>query len=674
MKIFNKVDLQPKSLILIFIAVAILVISSVLFEYYQSKNEMYKLMAEQAHSLLETTLTSSTNALISYDLLNSELKNRLYNNANYIKLLFEKGQINNNILKQLAEQNQIFRINIFNKFGKKIFSNHEKIHTDLEPKFDPKDILAPIFSGFSDSLFIGFKKARFEDGFRFAIAVSAKDRSAIVLNLNADKILEFRKQIGFGSLLKKLTQNKNLIYTVLQNSDEIIAASGNISTVENLDDSEFLKKSLRDSTFASRVIENDSLDIFEAVHPFSHNGNIVGIFRLGISLQPMISINQRTISRLVIIGITLFVLGSLLLTYIFTRQNFDILQRRFKTIESFSNNVIQNVSDAVIVLDEDHYIKIVNSAAIKLFSFNENEINKNKFYDLLKSNDLIDIINSNDGLKQFEIKINNQNMYLLLSKTNFDTESNNKNTILVFRDLTKQKLLEDQIQRKERLVAMGELASGVAHEIRNPLNTISTITQQLQMDFEPAERKDEYRNLAGLVNKEVKRINDTVNSFLRFSKPEKIILAEFNLSDLTAQIRNLYIPMFAEKSIEFILNAEWDGIVNWDKNQIQQVLMNLLQNSFDAIKSSGIVKMNIKRDETTNIIIEISDNGIGIPKNTISKIFNLYFTTKAKGTGIGLSIVQRIIFEHGGTISVNSEDNSGTLFTIILPQFPNIQT
>ncbi|MBK7981279.1 MAG: ATP-binding protein [Ignavibacteriae bacterium] len=672
MKIFNKVDLQPKSLILIFIAVAILVISSVLFEYYQSKKEMYNLMEEQAHSLLETTLTSSTNALISYDLLNSELKNRLFNNANYIKLLFEKGQINNNILKHFAEQNQIYRINIFNKFGKKIFSNHEIIHTDLEPKIDPNDVLAPIFKGITDSLFIGFKKARFEDGFRFAIAVSAKDRSAIVLNLNAEKILEFRKQIGFGSLLKKLTQNKNLIYTVLQNSDEIIAASGNISTLENFDDSDFLKKSLIDSTFASRVIENDSLNIFEAVHPFSYNGNTVGIFRLGISLQPLISINQRAIRRLVIIGITLFVLGSLLLTYIFTRQNFDFLQKRFRTIENFSNNVIQNVSDAVIVLDEDHFIKIVNSAAINLFRFNENEINTNKFFDLLKSNDLMDIINSNDGLKQLEIKINNQNRYLLLSKTNFDTESNNKNTIFVFRDLTKQKLLEDQIQRKERLVAMGELASGVAHEIRNPLNTISTITQQLQMDFEPIDRKDEFKNLAGLVNKEVKRINETVNSFLRFSKPEKIILTEFKLSDLTGQIRNLYIPMFSDKSIEFLLKAEWDGIVNWDRNQIQQVFMNLLQNSFDATKNNGNIILTINHEENNNIKIEIADNGIGISKNMLNKIFNLYFTTKAKGTGIGLSIVQRIIFEHGGTISVNSEENSGTLFTITLPQFPII--
>ncbi|MFZ1289623.1 MAG: ATP-binding protein [Melioribacteraceae bacterium] len=670
MNILNKINLQPKSLILIFIAVAILVISSALFEFYQSKKEMYDLMAEQSHSLLETTFAASSNALLSYESIEAELKNRLFNNANLIKLLYDKNQISNETLEQIADQNNIYRLNIFDKSGNKIFSNHKQIHTDLEPKFDPKEILSPIFNGLTDTIFIGVKQARFEEGYRFAIAVSAKNRSAIVLNLDAEEFLNFRKQIGFGSLLKKLTSNKNIIYSALQNSDDVLAASGNISYLENINESNFLKSSLSDSIFAWRIIDLDSLQIFEAVHPFAHNNRIVGLFRLGLSLDSLNTINERIIRRLIIIGIILFILGSLLLVYIFTRQNFDLLQKRFKAIEGYSNKVLQNVSDGVIVLDENDFVKIINSAAQKLFQIIKPTLNSKKLSEIISSDECAELFNTQKGLKQIDCTINNQKKYLLVSRSEFFTENNLPNTILVIRNLTQQKLLEDQIQRKERLIAMGELASGVAHEIRNPLNTISTITQQLNKDFEPIERNEEFHTLASLVNKEVKRINETINSFLRFAKPEKILLKEFQLSELIKQIEDQYKPMLAEKLIKFEKNIEWDGIVNWDRNQIQQVLMNLIQNSFDAIDKGGKIILKILLDTNEQIRIEIIDDGNGIPKHILNKVFNLYFTTKAKGTGIGLSLVQRIIFEHGGTISIESEEGKGTNFIIIIPQFP----
>ncbi|MBK8943978.1 MAG: ATP-binding protein [Ignavibacteriae bacterium] len=631
---------------------------------------MYNLMAEQAHSLLETTLVSSTNALYSYESLETELKNRLLNNANFVKLLYEENKITNVVLKNIAEQNKIFRINIFNNSGEKLFSNHENIHTDLIQKFDPREELAPIFNGIIDTIFLGVKQARFEDDYRFALAISAKNRSAIILNFDADEILNFRKQIGFGSLLKKLSENKNLVYAALQNDEDILAASGNVSNLENIDESEFLQKSLSDSAFAWRVIDLDSTQIFEAVHPFAHNKKIIGIFRLGISLDPLKKINQNVISRLIVIGIILFILGSLLLIYIFTLQNFDLLQKKFKVFEGYSNKVIQNVSDGVIVLDEKNFVKIINSSAKKLFHITDHFDYKKKFDEIISSSEINNFAKAPIGLSQIESSINNQKKYLLVSKSEFLTENNLSNTILVIRNLTQQKLLEDQYQRKERLIAMGELASGVAHEIRNPLNTISTITQQLNKDFEPIQRSEEFHSLASLVAKEVKRINETINSFLRFAKPEKISIAEFQLSDLINQIESQYKSMLNEKNINFEKKMNWDGIVNWDRNQIQQAIMNLIQNSFDAIENKGEIVLRISKEENEQIKIEIIDSGQGISKHILNKIFNLYFTTKAKGTGIGLSLVQRIIFEHGGTILIDSEESKGSNFSILLPQFP----
>lgn len=667
MNLFKNLNLQPKSLILIFIAVAVLIIFSALFELYQSKKEMYDLMAEQSHSLLETTLSASQKALLSYETIDTEVKIRLLNNANMIRLLYEQNNLNNNLLERIAEENNIYRINIFDKNRVKIFSSHKSIHTDLEENYSPTEFLQPIFNNEIDTLTIGVKQARYGNEYRFAVALAASNRSAIVLNINADELLRFRRQIGFGSLLKKLTVSDKIIYAALQDSNNILAASGDIQTLDSMQNSKFLTKALLDSSFVWRAIDSDSVQIFEAVHPFTYNEQQVGILRLGLSMEPLEAINKRIVRRLIIIGIILFVLGSLLLIYIFTRQNFDVLQKRFKVIEAYSNRVIQNVSDAVIVLDENKYVKIYNSAFVNLLQTNTKGIDTNQCTELIKSKEYHRIFNTSSGLEQIEVLINNQKKYLLISKSAFNSDDNSENTILVIRDLTEQKILEEQVQRKERMSAMGELASGVAHEIRNPLNTISTITQQLHKDFEPKENIDDYKILSALVAKEVTRINQTINSFLRFSKPEKISTVEFMLSELLTQIHNQYIPMLKEKSINFKLRQDWDGKVKWDKNQIQQVLMNLIQNSFDSIEQSGEIKIEIYKQDTNKIKLIVSDDGKGIPRHILTKVFNLYFTTKAKGTGIGLSIVQKIIMEHGGVISVHSIENSGTSFTIILP-------
>ncbi len=659
-------SIQPKILILIFLIVASLIVSSALFELFQSKKEMYDLMAKQSHSLLESTLAASGNALLSYETIDAELKKRLLNNANMVKLLYERNQVDNELLTKIANENNIYRINIFRSNGVKQFSNHKQTHTDLVEKNSPQKLLQPIFTNVLDTLILGIKSARYEDELRFAVAVSAKNRSAIVLNVDAEELLKFRKTIGFGSLLKNLTIGDKIIYAALQDSNHILAASGNIEHLESYEESDFLYNSLTDSTFAWRIIDSDSLEIFEAVHPFTYKNNVVGLFRLGLSLEPLNAINVRIVRRIIIIGIILFVLGSLLLSYIFTRQNFDLLKQKFKIVEGYSNKVIQNVSDAVIVIDENKKIKIINSAASFLFSITDSSL-EGRHLSVLSNSSCQNILDSHIGLEQIDCLINNRKKYLLVSKSEFVAEENSTNTILVIRDLTNQKTMEEQIRRKERLVAMGELASGVAHEIRNPLNTISTITQQLNKDFQPKSNEEEFYTLSNLVAKEVKRINATINSFLRFSRPEKIVLKEFLLSDLITQIEKQYEAMLKEKSSSLIIKMNWDGKVNWDRNQIQQVIMNLIQNSIDSIELDDNIVIQVDEYDNNQIALTISDSGCGIPEHILNKIFNLYYTTKAKGTGIGLSLVQRIIVEHGGTISVESIEGRGSTFLIILP-------
>ncbi len=644
-------------------------IASALFELYQSKRELFSLMEEQSHSLLESLMIASRNTLMTNEYLEEISEKRLLNNGNQIKKLYDKGNISNELLKNIRSDNDIFRINIFDRNGDKKFSSHEQQHFDLTEKYSPEDYLYPIFSGDVDTLIIGIKPARFEDGYRYAVALSTADGGAIVINIDAEQILGFKRRIGFGALLRSVAaDNPGIIYAALQDTLNILAASGNVRVLESIPQSAFLKSSLQDSLFLTRTVEFDTLQVFEAVHPFSSAHEIIGLLRIGLSMDPIQDINERIYRRLIIITIILIIIGSIIITFIFTRQRYSLLQKQYEIVETYSGNIIDHVSDAIIVFDQENGIKIFNVAAEKIFNVRREQMINISPSQLFEKSDCKKILDESTQLQQINCVINGRKKYLLASKSQFFDRDENKNVILVIRDLTDQKKIEEQMERKQRLTAMGELASGVAHEIRNPLNTIGTIIQQLNKDFEPKEEKEEYHQLADLVFSEVKRIDDTVHDFLRFARPEPIQPEVFQVETLFSQLKKQYQYLISEKNINLNMQVDWTGEVFWDNRQIKQVLINLLQNAIEAIDQNGNIYFNLKFVDEHMLEIQIIDDGPGMPDNIRTNIFNLYFTTKAKGTGIGLSIVQRIIYEHGGVITVDSELNKGTSFIIRLPK------
>lgn len=656
---------RSKLLIIIFITLALLMIVSALIELSQSKKELYDLMEDQAESLIESIIISSKNSLLTNESISRTIKDRLLNNAVLISHLFEIEKVTNSKLKEICDQNNLYRINIFNNHGEKLFYSHEQEHAENE-KYDPKQILEPIFSGMVDTLIIGIVPARHEDSSRYSVAIAGMNRSAIVVNIDAQKVINFRKTIGFGPLLRNIEKdNKSIIYTALQDTTSILAASGNINSLESINGSEFLSNSLIKLDVSTRITEFDTTEVFEVVNPFIYNNQQIGLLRIGLSMLPIQDINQRIIRRLMIITVILFIIGGVIFSLIFTLQRFGILRKQYSIVETYSSNIIKNASDAIIVFNESDGIMIFNKSAENIFSIKEAKILSTGIDVLFSKIDLAEINKNNLPIIPITYNVNNIEKYLLIAKTSYYDEKDVTSTILMIRDLTEQRLMEEQIERSQRLTAMGELASGVAHEIRNPLNTISTIVQQLDKDFAPKSDVEEYHELSNIVYKEVNRIDKTVKEFLQFAKPEEIKPESFKLSALLEEVTKQYKNLTSKKHIELKVEQNWDGIVNWDFNKIKQVFINLLDNAIDAINKDGSIIISV--NEQDNVIINIKDSGEGILESAQNKIFNLYYTTKAKGTGIGLSIVQRIIFEHSGTISVKSERNIGTSVNISIP-------
>ncbi|MBN2570997.1 MAG: PAS domain S-box protein [Ignavibacteriales bacterium] len=665
--LFKKASLiQTKNIIIIFVAISLLIIISAVIEYYQTKSELYKMMEEHSHVLLESIVNTSENAILSSDEIIEQVKLRLLTSATFIKLLYESHEITNKILHNIAESKGIDLITINDKKGKNIFSS--KTNNDIICEPDYLELLFPIFTFDEDTLIFGMKIEECNFEYRYIVALSTSDGNAICLQLNGEEIIEIRKKIGFGSLIKNLVKNEDIIFLALQDTNSILAGSGNVKILENINDSPFLMTAINDSAFSWRILENDSIEVFESVHPFYFNDRLVGLFRLGLSLEPMNALHERIIRRMIIIGLILITLGSVILIFIFTRQNFFVLQNKFKSVEDYSTKIIENVSDAIIVLDENNNIKMFNKSAENVFGvLKENAISKN--LNLFFTNEVKNkIIKTKNSIFNIDTIIDGLAKSFLISKAYFTGDDNFQNLVLVISDLTDQRKLETQIQRQERMTAMGQLASGVAHEIRNPLNAIGTITQQLNKDFLPMDNVQEYKNLTSLVYKEVKRINETIQNFLKFARPEKINPTQFKLSELLKDLNHQYQKILNQKKIEFIIQQNWDGEVCWDREQIYQALINLIENAIDAIIEKGNIKLIVLDKDIENLILRIIDSGKGIEKELLPKIFNLYFTTKAEGTGIGLAIVQKIIYEHNGIISVESDIGKGTTFIIELPK------
>ena len=232
---------------------------------------------------------------------------------------------------------------------------------------------------------------------------------------------------------------------------------------------------------------------------------------------------------------------------------------------------------------------------------------------------------------------------------------------------------EEQLRVAEKLASIGQLAAGVAHEINNPLGTILLYSSMLKRDLEKIYNDDQRTEDLQLIVEEANRCKNIVANLLNFARQGKLNLKEF---DLTETIRNLLKPFTvnpAYKEIDFKFDIQENNyLITGDEDQLKQVFINIIKNACDAISESEKKELYIVlSSDKTNVKIEISDTGNGIPKENQSKVFTPFFTTKniGKGTGLGLAISYGIVKMHKGNITFTSEVKKGTTFVIVLPKY-----
>ena len=262
------------------------------------------------------------------------------------------------------------------------------------------------------------------------------------------------------------------------------------------------------------------------------------------------------------------------------------------------------------------------------------------------------------------------------------------------RHLQKMKEMEKEIQLKEELSAMGQLAAGVAHEIKNPLNAISLVVQRLEKEFvwdKPEEQK-EYNRFTRIVRDEIARVNRIIGDFLMMAKPPDTHLDNQDIIDILEYVMEVLEEEFRQKHIRVI--KEWDKaipLIRGDRFQLTQAFINIFNNALEAMPEGGRLHLTVKQIRSSEfgvqsekiprsklkaqyselnrdfMEISVADSGKGISPENLSKIFAPYYTTKEKGVGLGLAITQRMIQSHEGSLEVQSHKNQGTTVIIRLP-------
>jgi signal transduction histidine kinase len=239
------------------------------------------------------------------------------------------------------------------------------------------------------------------------------------------------------------------------------------------------------------------------------------------------------------------------------------------------------------------------------------------------------------------------------------------------RHFSKIKELEEQMRLQEELSAMGQLAAGVAHEIKNPLNAIGLVVQRLQKEFrwEDPQGQQEYERFTGIVRDEISRVNKIIEQFLFVARPFQSEFKTQALEEIVDYVLDLLEETIQRNGIRMEKNWEKDlPPVMGDRSQLTQAFLNLLNNALEALPRGGSLKVVLKSiPGMKSIELRIEDNGPGIPPENLKKVFAHYFTTKEKGIGLGLAITQKIIQGHHGRLEVRSLPGQGTTVRVLLP-------
>jgi two-component system, NtrC family, sensor histidine kinase PilS len=372
----------------------------------------------------------------------------------------------------------------------------------------------------------------------------------------------------------------------------------------------------------------------------------------------------------------------------------ELIQKQFdyNQLETFNRNIIQSLDSGLMTINLSGKINFLNRTAEKILNRNREQLQDVSIYDLFPKIDwVIDKVKKKTSdtfsdYQRYQTLLTNydgRNIYLGFSISSLtDPEGCIIGHTLIFQDITKYKEMEEQMKRFDKMAAVGLLAAGMAHEIRNPLASLSGSIQMLKSELQLDRSQQQ---LMEIILRESERLNALITDFLLFAQPPQTNKRPWEIRRVIDETIDLFVhsPFFHE-GISVNRPSTHENIQAMiDPDQMKQVFWNLLTNAAQAMFNGGEIRVHlgkqngiswktglelpVQKREKEWVKVSITDSGNGISEQEKEKIFEPFFTTKENGTGLGLSIVHKIIENHYGVIKVESELGKGSTFTVFLP-------
>lgn len=346
--------------------------------------------------------------------------------------------------------------------------------------------------------------------------------------------------------------------------------------------------------------------------------------------------------------------------------------RELKETKDYLENLLETANDVIYTLNPQGIIKYVNKK-VEDWGYRKDELIGNSFLMMLSGKyktDRFKMMVLKGDQETYEVEVLNKFGEIKDTVLSVSPLRGNDGTVAeilcIANDITEQKKLEHQVAQAEKMSNIGQLAAGIAHEINNPIGGVLNCLYNIKKGTLPPEREGEYLKY---MEDGIRRVQRTIEQLLDFSQQHEPELKAVNINSLLDGVLSLIGYVFSKNHI--VLSKEFSNdlpLLMIDQHKIGQVLMNILLNAVQAIKDKGAITVRTFRDEGW-CIIEIRDNGIGIPPHILPKIFDPFFTTKdvGKGTGLGLAVSRGIVEKHAGRIEVKSNPGAGSSFIIKLP-------
>jgi two-component system, NtrC family, sensor histidine kinase HydH len=381
---------------------------------------------------------------------------------------------------------------------------------------------------------------------------------------------------------------------------------------------------------------------------------------------------RRQLLQIIILSVVTLLVGiGGALSYL-TLRGLKGSQQSLGEMRAFNDILVSSLPVGLIATDSQGVIRVCNGAAGEILGIDTGRI-RGKIPEICLPPGLAEMFFGNNHAekveRQKEIVLNlDPKKPMTLQLASMVVLDNNDGRlageVLLIRDLTAVKLLEKELQRNERLAALGKMAAGVAHELRNPLSSIKGLAVLLRAQLSASGGGVE---AADILVKEVERLNRSIGELLDYARPGQFKKEPTSIDDIIRKTVSLVQVDAESYKISIVLGLSTEiPMVQLDRDKFNQVLLNLLLNAIQAMPDGGILTVRTELDGGTIIVI-IRDSGVGIVPENLQRVFDPYFTTKSTGTGLGLAISSKIIEEHGGTMKIFSILNQFTEVRVFLP-------